>query len=308
MNGQQSTLKNCRKYKYLNAQHLIHALSRFVGSGLDLCDYETSLLLPQCLSSQVRLHLAFGSTTQVSQMIRKLLRRLATGPEFPAIAPDSPFIAVGDIHGRADLLKRFLDMRQTYPVICVGDYVDRGDESAEVLHLLQQRPDITCLSGNHEEMMLDFLKNPDKAGPMWLRHGGLQTLASFGVAGVTDTSGKEALGAARDALKEAMGPKLMTWLLNLPTRWQSGNVAVVHAGADPLFSIADQRTKTLHWGHPDFAKTGRKDGVWVIHGHTIVDAPIGHAGRIAIDTGAYATGRLTTALVEPGKTTFATIT
>ncbi|MEP1201221.1 metallophosphoesterase [Tateyamaria sp.] len=241
-------------------------------------------------------------------MIRKLLRRLTTGPEFPAIAPDSPFVAVGDIHGRADLLKRFLDMGQTYPVICVGDYVDRGDESAEVLQLLQQRPDINCLSGNHEEMMLDFLKNPEKAGPRWLRYGGLQTLASFGVAGVSDTSVGTALISARDALEEAMGPELITWLNNLPTRWQSGNVAVVHAGADPARSISGQNIKALHWGHPDFSSSRRKDGLWIIHGHTIVEDPIVRRGRIAIDTGAYATGRLTAVLVEHGKTTFQTIT
>ncbi len=241
-------------------------------------------------------------------MIKKLLRRLAAGPEFPAITPNSPFIAVGDIHGRADLLKRFLDKERTYPVICVGDYVDRGDESSEVLRLLQQRSDITCLSGNHEEMMLEFLKVPEKAGPRWLRYGGLQTLASFGVAGVSGTSVGTALISARDALGEAMGPELITWLNNLPTRWKSGNMAVVHAGADPALSIADQKISALHWGHPDFTRNQRKDGVWVIHGHTIVDTPIANRGRIAIDTGAYATGRLTAVLVEPGKTTFETIT
>lgn len=240
-------------------------------------------------------------------MIKRLLRRFVAGPDFPATTPESPFIALGDIHGRVDLLEQFLALEPAYPVICVGDYVDRGEHSAAVLRLLSQRCDITCISGNHEEMMRRFLKNPTEGGPRWLRYGGLQTLASFGVAGVTGTSGPEVLEDARDRLRDAMGPDLIAWLGNLPTRWRSGNVAVVHAGADPARSIDDQDTQTLHWGHRDFARTMRTDGVWVVHGHTIVDAPSAKNGRIAIDTGAYATGNLTAVLVEADKTTFETI-
>lgn len=240
-------------------------------------------------------------------MIQRLFKRFIAGSDFSATAPDSPFIAVGDIHGCVDLLQRFLDRELAYPVVCVGDYVDRGDHSADVLRLLQARSDITCLSGNHEEMMLSFLKDPAHTGARWLRYGGLQTLASFGVAGVTESSGPDALKKARDQLQDAMGPDLITWMKGLPHCWQSGNVAVVHAGADPARSMSDQSPKALHWGHPDFARVPRKDGVWVVHGHTIVEEPTTIRGRIAIDTGAYATGRLTTVLVEPGKTTFETI-
>jgi len=240
-------------------------------------------------------------------MIKRLLRRFVAGWDFPALAPENTFIAVGDIHGRCDLLQRFLELRPLYPVICVGDYVDRGDQSADVLRLLHARPDITCLSGNHEEMMLRFLDNPEETGQRWLRYGGLQTLASFGIAGLTESSGADTLRSARDQLENAMGPKLVAWMRALPSRWQSGNVAVVHAGADPARSIADQNIKTLHWGHPDFPKIERNDGLWVIHGHTIVEAPSATAGRISIDTGAYATGHLTAVLIEPGKATFETI-
>ncbi|MFL4472282.1 metallophosphoesterase [Tateyamaria armeniaca] len=240
-------------------------------------------------------------------MITRLFRRFVAGPEFPAPAPDSPFIAVGDIHGRIDLLELFLEMGPAYPIVCVGDYVDRGEHSAEVLRLLSQRTDITCLSGNHEEMMLGFLKSPEKVGPRWLRYGGLQTLASFGISGVTNGGNAQALIAARDQLKDKMGPELISWMRSLPTRWQSGNVAVVHAGADPLRSIDNQDTEALHWGHRDFAKVDRTDGVWVVHGHTIVDVPHARNGRIAIDTGAYATGNLTAVLIEHGKTSFETV-
>ena len=241
-------------------------------------------------------------------MIKRLFRRFVAGSDFPATAPETPFIAVGDIHGRADLLERFLGSAPSCPIIFVGDYVDRGDNSAEVLGLLSSRSDIVCLSGNHEEMMLKFLDDPIQRGARWLRYGGLQTLASFGVAGVTDSSGPDALEQARDRLRQAMGPELISWIRGLPKSWQSGNVAVVHASANPSVGISDQSTKALHWGHPDFTKVMRTDGVWIIHGHTIVDEPTAVRGRIAIDTGAYATGRLTIVHVEPGKTTFETIT
>jgi len=227
---------------------------------------------------------------------------------FPATAPQNPFIALGDIHGRADLLKTFLEAAPTLPIVCVGDYVDRGDNSADVLRQLMDRPDIICLSGNHEEMMLRFVDAPVQHGTRWLRYSGLQTLASFEIAGISETSSGDALTKARDQLVHAMGASMLTWLRQRPTYWQSGNVAVTHAGADPNLPLADQPTQALHWGHRDFETTQRRDGVWVVHGHTIVDAPYEKNGRIAIDTGAYATGRLTAVLVEDAEVHFETIT
>jgi serine/threonine protein phosphatase 1 len=136
----------------------------------------------------------------------------------------------------------------------------------------------------------------------------LQTLASFEIAGISETSSGDTLTKARDQLVHAMGASMLTWLRQRPTYWQSGNVAVTHAGADPNLPLADQPTQALHWGHRDFETTQRRDGVWVVHGHTIVDAPYEKNGRIAIDTGAYATGRLTAVLVEDAEVHFETIT
>lgn len=242
-------------------------------------------------------------------MLRKWIASLGQKrtPMAP-IAPEVPFVALGDIHGRADLLDRFLSAAPDVQIVCVGDYVDRGDHSADVLRLLQDRPDILCLSGNHEEMMLRFIDAPNRNGARWLRYGGLQTLASFGVAGVSETSDAGTMTQARDALVAAMGDAGLHWLRNLHTRWTTGNVAVVHAGADPAIAIADQTRDTLHWGHAGFAKTRRADGMWVVHGHTIVDEAHSENGRIAIDTGAYATGRLTAVHVENSSVSFEIIT
>lgn len=221
-------------------------------------------------------------------------------------SPDMPFVAIGDIHGRADLLTRLLPGLPDLPIVCVGDYVDRGEQSAEVLRFLQSRPDITCLSGNHEDMMLGFIDAPEREGGRWLLHGGLQTIASFGLAGISPSARGEDLTKLRDALVEAMGIDMLTWLRELPVYWQSGNVAALHAGADPAKPIANQKPQTLRWGHPEFLKTPRNDGMWVVYGHTVVDSPSAEAGRIAIDTGAYATGRLTAAIIEPDQVHFLT--
>ncbi len=226
-------------------------------------------------------------------------------------APEETFYAIGDVHGCADPLRRLVDGIMTQEpgtrIVCVGDYVDRGEHSAEVLAYLQSLapgPDaqVICLIGNHEEMCLKFLDDPEGRSERWLRYGGLQTLASYGI-GLG--SGRDPV-ALRDALAEAMGPATIDWLRALPTRWRTGNVAVVHAGADPWRPIEDQPPKTLMWGHQDFETTPRPDGIWVVHGHTIVDAPLAHDGRIAVDTGAYATGQLTAARISAEGVSFVT--
>lgn len=240
-------------------------------------------------------------------MLREWLNGLGVRSPFPAVDPESAFSAIGDIHGRADLLERALNTLKERQIICVGDYVDRGDDSAGVLRLLHARPNIVCLSGNHEEMMLNFIDEPEEYGNHWLRFGGVQTLASFGVFGVHEGSESAAMKLARDALIEAFEAPVLSWLRTLPTYWQSGNVAVVHAGADPNQPINEQGTETLHWGHANFGRKQRTDGVWVLHGHTIVDAPRVEDGMVAIDTGAFFTGRLTIAHVDRDGVFFETI-
>lgn len=230
-----------------------------------------------------------------SWIARNLMRQTPYEP----VAPEAPLHVIGDIHGRLDLLQRLLGLLDpVIPVFCVGDYVDRGEHSADVLRFLRDSPAITCLKGNHEVMLLGFLDTP-KSGSHWLRSGGLQTLASFGIAGLTESSKGADLEQAGATLSAAMGEDLINWLRGLPLSWQSGNVAIVHAGADPAACIAGQREDFLVWGHPEFTTTPRADGIWVVHGHTIVDAPTVISGRVAIDTGAYATGHLTAVHIAP---------
>jgi serine/threonine protein phosphatase 1 len=239
---------------------------------------------------------------------RLFTRKAKSNPTFDApLAPAASLAIIGDIHGTDGLVARLLDKLEPYApekIIFVGDYVDRGEQSAHVLARLykmaQTDPRCICLKGNHEAMMLEFLDDPLSLGPRWLRNGGLQTLASYGI-------GKDGLGtearmvAARDALARALGPDLLGWLRALPTRFVSGNVAVVHAGADPERAIEDQPDMALLWGYPGFNTRPRSDGIWVVHGHTITSEVIPRDGRIGVDTGAFANGRLSAVVIESNR-------
>ena len=232
--------------------------------------------------------------------LRALLRPPAA--EFAPPAPEEPLAVIGDVHGCDGLLERLLDRIDAeapdHRIVVVGDMVDRGDDSRGVLRRLIARREATCLMGNHELMLLDFLDRPETGG-RWLRHGGLQTLASYGLgAGLSEHSPPGLLARARDALADRMGTETIDWLRARPGFVQSGTVAVVHAGADPRKPLSAQSQKTLAWGAPGFGQVARADGLWIAHGHVVVDAPTAEAGRIAVDTGAYATGRLTVALID----------
>ena len=238
--------------------------------------------------------------------------------------PDRPLYAIGDIHGRADLLQELFDLIDAdqqssgleQPLaVFLGDYIDRGDGSRRVLqtlHAMQRsleadpnsEGEMLCLMGNHERMLLDFLDAPKEAGPRWLRNGGVATLDSFGIDGVPQDAAPEVLEAARDALAEALedgsADGLGAWLRAMPMIAQSGNVALTHAACDPDQPIDAQLPATLLWGHAEFLTKARRDGMWVVHGHTVVTQPSAADGRIAVDTGAYFSDRLTAAIVAPG--------
>ncbi|MEY8118874.1 metallophosphoesterase family protein [Falsihalocynthiibacter sp. BN13B15] len=216
-------------------------------------------------------------------------------------------ILVGDIHGRIDLLLQLLEkisLKKPRDLVFGGDYIDRGEYSADVLRLLfkmNQSDHAICLMGNHEKMLIDFLDNPCENGGRWLRNGGLQTLASFGVGGVSEASGPTSLQKAASKLSAAMGPALENWLRNLPLTYRNGNLVHVHAAADPKLPLSSQKSSNYLWGHPDFFKLLRTDGIWIAHGHTVVDRANAENGRISLDTGAYFSGRLTAAVIEKNK-------
>lgn len=253
---------------------------------------------------------------RLSERVRKWRAKnaLLDAPAMANLRPEAPFFAVGDVHGCKDALENLIrnvdevaDGEET--IVFLGDYIDRGAQSQQVLSWLFEASQtfptqVVCLMGNHERMMLDFIDDPAGSGVHWLRHGGLDTLASFGVGfhkREMDTA--MSIEIAND-LEAAMPDGMQDWLRSLPLHWTSGNVHCVHAAMSPLRTIQNQRDAVLLWGHPDFLTQPRCDGNFVVHGHTIVKKATVTGHRIQIDTGAYRTGRLSAARVAAGECSF----
>lgn len=228
------------------------------------------------------------------------------------LAPARPLFVVGDVHGCYPLLYRLMHRllprarRRNAEIVLVGDYIDRGPESRKTLEYLRdlvlEGHPITCLAGNHEAMLLDFLEDPARTYE-WLDFGGRETLKSYGLE--PPGFGRDALLRTADDLRKAIGPKILNFLGDLPIYARSGNVFIAHAGTDPGTALAWQNKDTLLWGQG--SKPAARDcGTWVVQGHVIQKAPKLSTQHIAIDTGAYATGRLTAAEISDGRVAFLT--
>ena len=220
--------------------------------------------------------------------------------------------AVGDIHGRADLLGALLtqidaDMRlnadtAAAPVLVfLGDYVDRGLESRRCVDLLLEvaaRPVEThFLKGKHDAALLRFLSAP-AGGDRWLRKGGAETLFSYGVRAPANRHSDRELARAADALRAAMPKAHLAFFDRLKLHIQFGDYLFVHAGLKPGLPLAEQHEKDLISIGEPFLK-GRKEWPFVVvHGHSPVERFYRDARRIAVDTGAYATGRLSAVCLE----------
>lgn len=215
--------------------------------------------------------------------------------------PDEDLVVIGDIHGRLDLLDDIMDeiarKAPNHRLVFVGDYIDRGPSSKEVLLRLADLPDAPVfLMGNHETMMLEFLGDPVSKGLRWLKHGGLATLDSFGIS-LDDSTDSAGIMDAQARLAETLSGETADWLGSLRSYWQSGNLVVTHAGPDPQLPMDAQDQESFLWGHQRFLRDERNDQLWVAHGHWIVDQPTCARGRIAVDIGAWRTGKLAAAIL-----------
>jgi serine/threonine protein phosphatase 1 len=225
----------------------------------------------------------------------------------PPRAPEGMTIyAVGDIHGRADLLEQLLDQisadveatRNERTVLAfLGDYVDRGPQSRTVIQMLMQLKDtgeeqVMVLKGNHEEALLGFLADA-ATGPGWADHGGRETLLSYGVAVPKHRTDTDAWAKARDDFAAALPAEHLAFLRNLSLCESIGDYVFVHAGVRPGVPLHEQEERDLLWIREEFLQNDRAMDKMVVHGHTPVEQPSLAPGRIGIDTGAYATGILT---------------
>jgi len=227
--------------------------------------------------------------------------------------------AVGDVHGRADLLRDLLtrirnevqaDARPNQPILLfVGDYVDRGPDSRGVLAeiLAEQRRDtfrMICLRGNHDAYLLNFLDNGE-TGPMWMNVGGAATMLSYGV---TPPRLKTDMSAWRDAsaqLKAAMPKDHIELLSNASLMASFRDYVFVHAGVRPGVALDRQTEEDVMTIRSRFLSSDDPaDGKVVVFGHTPFDEPYVRTRKIGIDTGAYSSGVLTALRIFEDQITF----
>ena len=232
--------------------------------------------------------------------------------------PGMRLYAIGDVHGRADLLKIMhasiaaeieRDGVADWRVIHLGDYVDRGHQSRQALDILvraQARdPRFLALMGNHDEGFLDFLANPEEAR-LFLDFGGFDTAASYGVALRADR--RAALLESHAALLSAMPESHLAFLRDLPRKAAFGDFFFCHAGVRPGVALEDQTAHDLIWIRRDFLDHPGLYEKVVVHGHTPHDAPQIMPNRVNVDTMAFASGRLTALVVQGQEKRFLTAT
>jgi serine/threonine protein phosphatase 1 len=237
-------------------------------------------------------------------------KHLATlSPPVRSVGAGQRVYAIGDVHG---CLSQLLDLKRQIEadntrraaahvtLVYVGDYIDRGPQSAGVLdEVVRPLPGINQtihLKGNHEAMLLQFIADPVRARD-WLRNGGVETLESFGVDSAMAERGHD-LEATRDALVAAMSSAHREFLDALPLTVRIGDYFFCHAGVRPGVALDQQREPDLVWIREPFLNSWRDFGARIVHGHTPVASPEVKRNRINVDTGCFATGRLTAAILD----------
>jgi serine/threonine protein phosphatase 1 len=239
--------------------------------------------------------------------MRRILSSPSTRPA-PHLPEGMRVYAVGDIHGRADLLAGLLSQIDEHlarnPVsrpieVFLGDYVDRGPDSRRVIDLLIKRHEARetiYLKGNHETYFVEFLRDP-KILDIWRQYGGFETLLSYGMGPHLRSKPAERIELAR-SFARILPDDHFRFLSQLITNFTCGDFLFVHAGVRPGIPLEQQREEDLLWIREDFLESNEDFGKYVVHGHTPVPEPDIRSNRINIDTGAFATDRLTCLIIE----------
>jgi serine/threonine protein phosphatase 1 len=227
----------------------------------------------------------------------------------PAGARGFRAYAVGDIHGRVDLLEHLLakihaDLQRRPArkalLVFVGDLIDRGPSSAQVIERLRcyRRDGVqpVFLLGNHEEVFLRIINGDSSVVESWLQFGGLECLQSYGVtrARLRDRSAEEVVEIVRGAVP----PEHVQFLETFVDSCRFGDYLFVHAGIRPGIEVDQQTQSDLRWIREPFLFDESDHGFVVVHGHTISDEVDERPNRIGIDTGAYRSGVLTALAIE----------
>ncbi len=247
----------------------------------------------------------------------KYFRKKSAHGQKPKVPSGTRVYAIGDIHGRHDLLNVLyrqieLDLEQ-FPteaktlLIHLGDYIDRGPDSNLVLDALSL-PQSICderilLLGNHEDLLMRFLID-STVGRLWLQLGGDTTLASYQIPLTPPVAPTDRFETLRNMLIEKMPNSHRELLQTMPLFHQLGDYLFVHAGIRPGRAMADQVREDLLWIRDRFTDSRIKHRQIVVHGHHTTPDPVIRANRIGVDTGAYMTHRLTAAVLEAEQVRF----
>lgn len=225
---------------------------------------------------------------------------------------DTVVYAIGDIHGCLAELRaaerRIIADAAHLPasrriILALGDLIDRGPQSAAVLDHFADAPpagfERLSLCGNHDETFLSFIEDP-QANMGWLEFGGEQTLESYGI-DVTRLARHRGAAGLGDIVRATVPDSHIAFLRKLPVALRMGGALFVHAGVRPGVPLTEQSDDDFMWIREPFVSQPHGLGVMVIHGHTPANEPVFATGRIGIDTGAFATGRLTVLRVFDGE-------
>ena len=233
--------------------------------------------------------------------LRTLFGPGSSGPA-SAVPAGERIYAVGDVHGRLDLLEALIaaieaDDAERSPaqtcVVLLGDLVDRGPDSAGVIAAARawgRQRRVRILLGNHEEMLLRALDS-DELMRHFLRYGGRETILSY--LSEPDTYHRADLAGARELMQAAIPDEDLDFIRSFEDSIAIGDYLFVHAGVHPDTALDEQRTADLRWIREPFLSHPDSFGPVVVHGHTITDKPHVRHNRIGLDTGAYRSGRLT---------------
>jgi serine/threonine protein phosphatase 1 len=240
---------------------------------------------------------------------KRLMKAMGMGARAPASLPDKlRLYAVGDLHGCAGLLDelhaKIEEDAAGYPharkIVYLGDFTDRGTDSKgvvdRVLHRVPRGFEPHYVRGNHDVTLLEFLEDPE-VYRLWRPFGGAETLMSYGVRPPLFDSAEQ-MEKARDAFKAALPAEHLAFFQSLELTITVGDYLFVHAGIRPGIALEKQSEQDLLWIRDEFLSSSAWSGKVVVHGHTPLPAPVRTANRISVDTGAYATGNLSCAVLE----------
>jgi serine/threonine protein phosphatase 1 len=226
----------------------------------------------------------------------------------PSLPAGLRLYAIGDIHGRLDLLNELLARIETdimlrptaRPVfVFLGDYIDRGPSSRETIDRLIEHGETresVFLKGNHELIAIKCLSDRSLFD-QWMRLGGVETLISYGISPASLASGKQIV-ELQAAFHEALPQAHFRFFRDLQSSFICGDFFFAHAGVNPNVDLSVQKEIDLLWIREEFLSSKQDFGKIVVHGHTPIDEVEVGPNRINIDTGAFATGRLTCLVIE----------